>query len=82
MGRLVAQIPNEDPARLARVQDAKWRTIGVSCALAAFLSTARWITAQNLLKLLFPRAQVDRGALERQLGERQAKQAFDAQRDR
>ena len=29
MGRLVAQIPNEDPARLARVQDAKWRTIGV-----------------------------------------------------
>lgn len=32
MGRLVAQIPNEDPARLARVQDAKWRTIGVSKA--------------------------------------------------
>lgn len=32
MGRLVAQIPNEDPARLARVQDAKWRTIGVSNA--------------------------------------------------
>ena len=29
MGRMVAQIPNEDPARLARVQDAKWRTIGV-----------------------------------------------------
>ena len=33
MGRLVAQIPNEDPARLARVQDAKWRTIGVREAL-------------------------------------------------
>lgn len=29
MGRLMSQIPNEDPARLARVQDAKWRTIGV-----------------------------------------------------
>ncbi|KAL0029410.1 hypothetical protein WJX77_005278 [Trebouxia sp. C0004] len=53
MGRLVAQIPNEDPARLARVQDAKWRTIGVDC-----------------------------GALQCQVGERQAKEAFDAQRDR
>lgn len=29
MGRLVAQIPNEDPDRLKRVMDAKWRTIGV-----------------------------------------------------
>lgn len=29
MGRLMSQMPNEDPARLARVQDAKWRTIGV-----------------------------------------------------
>uniref|UniRef100_A0A7S0S1F6 Uncharacterized protein n=1 Tax=Chlamydomonas leiostraca TaxID=1034604 RepID=A0A7S0S1F6_9CHLO len=29
MGKLVAQIPNEDPERLKRVLDAKWRTIGV-----------------------------------------------------
>lgn len=29
MGRLVAQVPNEDPDRLKRVMDAKWRTIGV-----------------------------------------------------
>jgi hypothetical protein len=29
MGRMVAQIPNEDPERLKRVLDAKWRTIGV-----------------------------------------------------
>ncbi|GLI69089.1 hypothetical protein VaNZ11_013634 [Volvox africanus] len=29
MGRLVAQVPNEDPERLKRVLDAKWRTIGV-----------------------------------------------------
>ncbi|KAG2450209.1 hypothetical protein HYH02_000310 [Chlamydomonas schloesseri] len=29
MGRLVAQVPNEDPERLKRVLDAKWRTIGI-----------------------------------------------------
>ncbi|PNH05806.1 RIB43A-like with coiled-coils protein 1 [Tetrabaena socialis] len=29
MGRLVAAVPNEDPERLKRVLDAKWRTIGV-----------------------------------------------------
>mmetsp|Transcript_39826 Transcript_39826/g.88539 ORF Transcript_39826/g.88539 Transcript_39826/m.88539 type:complete len:368 (-) Transcript_39826:472-1575(-) len=29
MGKIVAQIPNEDPERLKRVLDAKWRTIGV-----------------------------------------------------
>lgn len=30
MGKLIAQITNEDPERLKRVLDAKWRTIGVS----------------------------------------------------
>lgn len=40
MGRLVAQIRNEDPARLARVQDAKWRTIGVSEITKRFWQTA------------------------------------------
>lgn len=29
MGKLVAQVPNEDPERLKRVLDAKWRTIGI-----------------------------------------------------
>mmetsp|Transcript_10904 Transcript_10904/g.18922 ORF Transcript_10904/g.18922 Transcript_10904/m.18922 type:complete len:368 (+) Transcript_10904:113-1216(+) len=29
MGKMVAQIPNEDPERLKRVLDAKWRTIGI-----------------------------------------------------
>lgn len=29
MGRLTAQIPNEDPSRLSRVMDAKYRMIGV-----------------------------------------------------
>lgn len=30
MGRLNSHIPNEEPERLKRVLDAKWRTIGVS----------------------------------------------------
>ncbi len=34
MGRLVAQVPNEDPERLKRVLDAKWRTIGVGTQTA------------------------------------------------
>lgn len=42
MGRLVSQIPNEDPARLARVQDAKWRTIGV-CVALGLAHTCRWL---------------------------------------
>jgi hypothetical protein len=29
MGRLVAQLPNEDASRLGRVLDAKYRCIGV-----------------------------------------------------
>jgi hypothetical protein len=29
MGRLIHQLPNEDPARLSRVLDAKYRCIGV-----------------------------------------------------
>ncbi len=29
MGRLVAQVPNEDPDRLRRILDAKYRSIGV-----------------------------------------------------
>lgn len=29
MGRLIAQIPNEDRARLSRILDAKYRVIGV-----------------------------------------------------
>ena len=36
MGKLVSQVPNEDPERLSRVLDAKYRTIGVDPeALAA-----------------------------------------------
>ena len=45
MGRLVAQIPNEDPSRLARVQDAKWRTIGVNPARLMFAAAYRLRTA-------------------------------------
>lgn len=33
MGKIVSQIPNEDPERLKRVLDAKWRTIGVRVVL-------------------------------------------------
>eukprot|EP00891_Asterochloris_glomerata_P005719 jgi/Astpho2/5719/fgenesh1_pm.00079_%23_56_t len=40
MGRLTAQIPNEDPARLQRIQDAKWRTIGVRHASCTAQSRA------------------------------------------
>ena len=103
MGRMVAQIPNEDPARLARVQDAKWRTIGVRevlraarvgySTLAQLLCT--WIcTPRHASVLLLLRKmlsvfeafvsvlQVDCGALQRQVGERQAKEGFEAQRDR
>jgi hypothetical protein len=29
MGRLMSQIPNTDPGRVARVMDAKYRCIGV-----------------------------------------------------
>jgi len=101
MGRMVAQIPNEDPARLARVQDAKWRTIGVREAsraarlgyttLAQLQCTYMQPTACVLLLLrgmfsvfgaFVSVLQVDCGALQRQVGERQAKEAFDAQRDR
>lgn len=32
MGRLIHQLPNEDPARLSRVLDAKYRCIGVCFA--------------------------------------------------
>ncbi|KAK9816917.1 hypothetical protein WJX72_007072 [[Myrmecia] bisecta] len=35
MGKLVAQVPNEDPARLQRIQDAKYRTIGVDAKALA-----------------------------------------------
>ncbi len=103
MGRMVAQIPNEDPARLARVQDAKWRTIGVGEALRAarlgYTTLAQlhctWICNPRHANVLFllrgifsvfdavvSVLQVDCGALQRQVGERQAKEAFDAQRDR
>ena len=36
MGRGIAQLPNEDPARLGRVQDAKWRSIGVRCPRSCY----------------------------------------------
>ena len=97
MGRLTSQIPNEDPARLARVQDAKWRTIGVTLhgtclcfQLAASFSPRKspgmpLVFSQRvpqLLKAASSCTQVDCNALQRQVGERQAKDAYDTQRDR
>lgn len=103
MGRLVAQIPNEDPARLARVQDAKWRTIGVrEASRVATLRYSALVPLQctwicnprhasvcllvrcifSVIKAFESILQVDCGALQRQVGERQAQEAFDAQRDR
>lgn len=49
MGRLMSQIPNEDPARLARVQDAKWRTIGVRVVLKMLLLSAGWFIPSRAL---------------------------------
>ena len=55
MGRLVAQIPNEDPARLARVQDAKWRTIGVNLRRCLLACAQRWgLAVQDLLLKAVP----------------------------
>lgn len=41
MGKLVAQIPNEDPERIKRVLDAKWRTIGIDTEALANQVTER-----------------------------------------
>ena len=47
MGRLTSQIPNEDPDRLSRVMDAKYRMIGVRSSIAIQMSVPDCLPASR-----------------------------------